>query len=52
MIIVTLAIIAGIMFFFYNQNDSFSMIMAMSFISVFTIYFMEVYLIKKIGSKV
>ncbi len=40
------AIFGGLIFFFFGQNDTYSMMMAMSFISIFTIYFVDIILIE------
>jgi hypothetical protein len=48
---VVVAIVSGFVFFLAGQDDSFSMVMAMSYISVFTIYFAEFYLISKVPQK-
>jgi hypothetical protein len=46
-IFVVVALIAGFVFILAGQDDSFSMTMAMSFISVFTVYFAMIYQIGK-----
>ena len=46
-IFVVVALIAGFVFVLAGQDDSFSMTMAMSFISVFTVYFAMIYQIGK-----
>jgi hypothetical protein len=41
------AVAAGFVFFLLGQNDTFSIIMAMCYISIYTLYFAAIYLIKK-----
>lgn len=46
-VFVVVAIIGGVFFIIMGLNNSFSMAMAMSFISVYTLYFYEFYLTGK-----
>jgi len=46
-VFIVVAIIAGFVFFLNGQDGTFSMVMAMSYISVFTIHFVELYVVIK-----
>jgi len=47
LVFVIIAVINGFTFAFYGQNNSYSIGMAMSFLIIYTVYFIEFYLIGK-----